>query len=58
MSAPAYFLFTALLAVVFAGIVFYYYGRKRFARVEQPKYRMLADDDNNVPGQAGKDAEE
>ena len=58
MNALAYLLFTALLAVVFAAIVFHYYGRKRFARVEEPKYRMLADDDNNVPGQAGKDAEE
>ncbi len=56
MSALAYLLFTALLAVVFAGIVAYYYGRKRFARVEGPKYRMLSDDDN-APGHAGSDAE-
>ena len=41
----AYFIFTLLLALVFAGIIFYYYNPKRIKRVEEPKQRML-DDDN------------
>jgi len=52
--ALLYLLFTALLAGVFAGIVAYYYGRRRFDRVEAPKYRMLQDDDT-LPGTAGID---
>jgi hypothetical protein len=54
VRALLYLAFTALLAVVFAGIVAYYYGRRRFDRVEEPKYRMLQDDDN-APGTAGGD---
>ena len=54
LRALLYLLFTALLAVVFAGIVAYYYGRRRFDRVESPKYRMLQDDDN-APGHPGSD---
>ena len=54
LRALLYLLFTALLAVVLAGIVAYYYGRRRFERVESPKYRMLQDDDN-LPGGAGGD---
>jgi cytochrome c oxidase cbb3-type subunit III len=38
--------FTAGLVVVFAGIIAYYYARKRYDRVERPKFRMLEDDDN------------
>ena len=52
-SALAYFLFTVLLAAVFAGIVVYYYSRKRRDRVEAPKYRMLTDD-TGPPGAQGK----
>jgi cytochrome c oxidase cbb3-type subunit 3 len=52
--ALAYLAFTAALAIVFAGIVGFYYNRKRFERVERPKYRMLEDDDN-LPGKAGSD---
>lgn len=52
--AIAYLTFTALLAIVFAGIVGFYYSRKRYERVERPKYRMLADDDN-LPGSPGCD---
>lgn len=44
-SALAYTLFTLLLACVFAGIIFYYYNPKRKQKVEEPKHRML-DDDN------------
>jgi hypothetical protein len=54
VRALLYLLFTALLTVVLAGIVAYYYGRRRFDRVESPKYRMLQDDDN-LPGGAGSD---
>lgn len=43
-SGWAYLLFTVALCAVFAGIVAYYFGRKRRERVEAPKYRMLADD--------------
>lgn len=39
-----YFGFTALLAVVFAGLTVYYFRRKRKDRVEAPKYRMLDED--------------
>ena len=52
--ALAYLAFTALLAIVFAGIVGFYYGRKRFERIERPKYRMLEDDDN-LPGPPGSE---
>jgi cbb3-type cytochrome oxidase subunit 3 len=51
-SALTYFLFTAVLAAVFAGIVAWYYGKRRFERVEAPKYRML-EDDETPPGPAG-----
>jgi cbb3-type cytochrome oxidase subunit 3 len=54
LRALLYLLFTALLAAVFAGIVAWYYGRRRFERVEAPKYRMLQDDDD-LPGPAGSD---
>ena len=54
LHALLYLLFTALLACVFAGIVAYYYGRRREDHVESPKYRMLQDDDN-LPGPAGSD---
>ena len=43
--ALAYLLFTLLLAGIFAGIIAYYFNRKRYERVEAPKHRMLADDD-------------
>ena len=43
--ALAYLLFTLLLAGIFAGIIAYYFNRKRYERVESPKHRMLADDD-------------
>ena len=54
LRALLYLTFTLLLAVVLAGIVAYYYGRRRFDRVEEPKYRMLQDDDN-LPGPSGSD---
>jgi cbb3-type cytochrome oxidase subunit 3 len=51
--ALAYLFFTLLLAGVFAGIVAYYFDRKRHDRVEAPKFRML-DDDDPLPGSAGR----
>ncbi len=53
LRALLYLVFTALLAAVFAGIVVYYYGRRRHDRIETPKYRML--DDDNPPGAADSD---
>ena len=43
--ALAYLFFTLLLSGVFAGIIAYYFNRKRYDRVEAPNLRMLADDD-------------
>ncbi len=43
-SGLTYLLFTVALCAVFAGIVSYYYGRRRRDRVEAPKFRMLEDD--------------
>lgn len=54
LRALLYLIFTALLALVFAGIVAWYYARRRYERVESPKYRMLQDDDN-LPDPAGND---
>ncbi|GAB4232530.1 MAG: hypothetical protein OHK0028_07940 [Deltaproteobacteria bacterium] len=54
--AIAYLFFTLLLAGIFAGIVAYYFNRKRYDRVEAPKHRMLADDDHlPPPGGAGRE---
>ncbi len=39
-----YFGFTALLAVVLAVIMAYYFSAKRKDKVEEPKYRMLDED--------------
>ena len=50
--ALAYLFFTLLLAGVFAGIIAYYFNRKRYDHVEAPKHRML-DDDHPTPGSAG-----
>lgn len=47
----AYLLFTLLLAGIFAGIIAYYFNRKRHDHVEAPKYRML--DDDPLPGATG-----
>jgi len=43
--ALAYLFFTLLLAGIFAGIIAYYFNRKRYEQVEAPKHRMLAEDD-------------
>jgi len=49
--ALAYLSFTLLLAGIFAGIIAYYFNRKRRDRVEAPKYRML--DDEPLPDSTG-----
>ena len=53
-SGWSYLLFTATLFAVFAGIVVYYYGRRRRDRVEAPKYRMLEDDSELQPPGKGR----
>lgn len=41
----AYTLFTFSLAAIMAGIIAWYYNPKRKKEVEEPKYRMLRDDE-------------
>ncbi len=41
----AYTIFGAALCVALAAIAVFYYSRTRRHRVEQPKYRMLEDDE-------------
>ena len=43
-KAWLYFGFTTLLAAVLAGIMVYFFRKKRKDRVESPKYRMLDDE--------------
>ena len=45
LKAWLYFGFTTLLTVVLAYIIIYYFRGKRKDGVEQPKYRMLEEDD-------------
>jgi len=46
MTAKAwlYFGFTALLVLVLAGIMIYFFKSARKNRVESPKYRMMEDE--------------
>ena len=41
----AYTIFTLILAIVFVGIIVYYYNPKRKSEVEEPKHRMLRNDE-------------
>lgn len=41
----ALLVFGATLCAALAGIIAFYCGRRRRGRVEDPKYRMLDDDD-------------
>ncbi len=41
----AYTVFTFALAAVMAGIIAYYYNPARRQEVEEPKHRMLRDDE-------------
>lgn len=40
-----YLLFGLVLCAALAGIILFYYSRRRRDRVEQAKYKMLEDDD-------------
>jgi LPXTG-motif cell wall-anchored protein len=44
-SDLAYTIFGATLCLALAGIIAFYYSRRRKDRVEDAKYRMLEDDD-------------
>jgi cbb3-type cytochrome oxidase subunit 3 len=44
-SAWANFGYGAALVVIFLGIIIYYFSRNRKKTVEEPKYRMLEDDE-------------
>ncbi len=44
-QAIAYTVFTLIMAAVFAGIVIYYYNPRRKEQVEEPKHRMLDNDE-------------
>ncbi len=57
MTAGAwlYLVFSAALAIVFAGIVAHYFDAGRGARAERPRFRMLEDDaDPQPPGNDGR----
>lgn len=45
LSPSAYLGFTVFLGIIFLGIIFYYYAPRRKKKVEEPKYRMLDDDE-------------
>jgi cbb3-type cytochrome oxidase subunit 3 len=45
-SPMSFLLYGIALVVVFAGIIFYNYSKKRKDYVEEAKYRMLDDDDD------------
>jgi LPXTG-motif cell wall-anchored protein len=44
-SDTAYFVFGVTLCAALAGIIAFYFSRKRKDRVEHAKYKMLEDDD-------------
>jgi LPXTG-motif cell wall-anchored protein len=44
-SDTAYFLFGATLCAALAGIIAFYFSRRRKDRVERAKYKMLEDDE-------------
>lgn len=41
----AYFIFGLTLVILFGIIIVFYYSKKRHKKVEDPKYKMLEDDD-------------
>lgn len=45
-TETAYLVFGATLCLALAAIAVFYYRRERKDRVEDPKYRMLEDDDD------------
>lgn len=44
-QAGAYFTFGLTLVVIFVVIIVHYYSKKRHRKVEEPKYKMLDDED-------------
>lgn len=46
LKAWLYFGFTSILAAAFASVIVYYFRARRKDRVEEPKYRMLDDDED------------
>lgn len=44
-QAIAYFTFGLTLVVIFIIIIAFYYSKKRHKKVEEPKYKMLDDED-------------
>ncbi|BDG01909.1 LPXTG cell wall anchor domain-containing protein [Anaeromyxobacter oryzae] len=44
-SDTAYLIFGATLCLALAGIIAFYFSRRRKDRVEHAKYKMLEDDD-------------
>jgi len=42
----AYLAFGIGLVVLFIWIIFYYYSKKRYSKIEEAKYKMLEDDDD------------
>lgn len=49
-AALAYLAFTVLLAAILAAIALHFFSGKRKGKVEEPKYRMLDDDDTGGKG--------
>ena len=49
-----YFCGTVALFIAFVVAVVYYFSPKRKANVESPKFRMLDDDDDLMPGKGTK----
>jgi len=44
-QAAAYFTFGISLVVIFIAIIVFYYSKNRHKKVEEPKYKMLDDDE-------------
>lgn len=44
-QAAAYFIFGLTLVVIFIVIIGFYYSKKRHKKVEEPKFKMLDDED-------------
>jgi len=43
-QSAAYFIFGLTLVLLFVGIIAFYYSKKRHKKVEEPKYKMLDDE--------------
>ncbi len=47
-GAMSFLLYGILLTAVFAGLIIYYFSSKRKDKVEEAKYRMLEDDEQET----------